>query len=265
MTPTRISLMLFCAALSLGALATSAYAEPTLRTAEIGCEVAEDADALAQIADLTTQWEQITSAYVRGERFDYESLRANADHTALLDRIVAQIGEASLEGRSDDERLAFLINAYNALVVKDVLTLWPVESVLAEEGFFDGRTHTVAGQTMTLNQLENDHIRGFGEPRIHFVVNCASVSCPPLLSQALTPGNLEASMASAATAYVRAQTTHDGASTTTSQIFEWFAQDFEAGGGVKAFLRAHLEGAPETVTAGALTYAPYDWALNAAP
>lgn len=259
----------FARLVALGVLAAPvlaaepASAESMLRTAEIGCEVSPDADALAQIAELTAQWNQITNAYVRGNSFDYEGLRANAEHMTLLDGIVAQIGTASLDGRSDQERLAFLINAYNALVVKDVLTLWPVTSVLQEDGFFDGRTHTVAGQTMTLNQLENDHIRGFGEPRIHFVVNCASVSCPPLLSEALTPSNLEASMHAAATAYVRAQTTVGEGTTNTSQIFEWFAGDFEAGGGVGPFLADHLEGQPEAVRTNAISYTQYDWNLNA--
>ena len=124
-------------------------------------------------------WQQILVAYVTEDGgFRYEALMDNAEHMALLDAHLATMAAADLSAMERDAKLAFLMNAYNAYTVRSVVELWPVSGVLEEDGFFDGREHTVGGTAMTLNALENDHIRAvFGEPRIHFLVNCASTGC----------------------------------------------------------------------------------------
>ncbi|MCZ7681820.1 MAG: DUF547 domain-containing protein [Sandaracinaceae bacterium] len=90
------------------------------------------------------------------------------------------VGEADVASLSRDARLAFYLDAYNALVVKAVIDRWPIEGVMRVPGFFDRARYRVAGRDLTLNELENDVIRGFAEPRVHFALNCASASCPRL-------------------------------------------------------------------------------------
>ncbi|MAT28088.1 MAG: hypothetical protein CMN29_24550 [Sandaracinus sp.] len=216
-------------------------------------------------------WQTILDEYATADGgFRYAALRANDAHRALLDEYVQAIGAARDRGWSRDAALAFYIDAYNALTVKSVLDLWPVESVMQEDGFFDERTHRVAGRTLTLNGLENDVIRSerFAEPRIHFAVNCASAGCPPLQRQAFTAGNLERLLERATRAFVRRTTRIRGGRARLSQIFEWFAGDFEASGGVRAFVARYL---PDDQAAALrdqdtrLAYTPYDWALNDRP
>lgn len=214
-------------------------------------------------------WQSVLDRYATEDGgFRYAALHASDADRARLDAFVRSVGEAEPASWARDEQLAFYIDAYNALTVSAVIAHWPIESVMRVEGFFDAETHRVAGRAMTLNQLENDVIRGdaFAEPRIHFAVNCASVGCPPLSRQAYTAENLEAQLAAQTEAFVRATTEVSGRRARLSQIFEWFAADFEPAGGVRAFVADQLEGDdadrvrdPRT----RLAYAPYDWAINA--
>ena len=245
-------------------LAVAPFAAAPAATA---CE-AHAEPLMAMAPDHTAAWDALLARYATADGgFRYAALRDHTEDVATLARLVEAVGSASIDGYSTAERLAFWMNAYNILTVHSVLELWPVESVLAEDGFFDGRTFTIAGETLTLNGLENDRIRTLGEPRIHFLVNCASTSCPPLALDALTPSNLESLLASQARAYVTGTSVLDRAANTVtiSQIFEWFAGDFEAGGGVRAFIASQFSGDEAAFIlnpATTIAYTPYDWSLN---
>lgn len=249
-----------------GAVARPAEAEPVQRGTGEGATEGTPA-APPSVAP----WQTILDEYATADGgFRYAALRANDAHRALLDEYVQAIGAARDRGWSRDAALAFYIDAYNALTVKSVLDLWPVESVMQEDGFFDERTHRVAGRALTLNGLENDVIRSerFAEPRIHFAVNCASAGCPPLQRQAFTAGNLERLLERATRAFVRRTTRIRGGRARLSQIFEWFAGDFEAAGGVRAFVARYLlddRAAAIRDEDTRLAYTPYDWALNDRP
>ena len=148
----------------------------------------------------------------------------------------------------------------------------PIESVMSVPGFFDTITHTVAGNPRTLNALENDLIRAqFSEPRIHFAVNCASVGCP-WLDRTPTPHvNRETPYTHLRCPLGFQPTSFDSPRrrVVVSQIFEWFAGDFQAAGGVRAFLVAHTDHEQTRVQVAdermRIAYTPYDWALNARP
>lgn len=218
-----------------------------------------------------SEWGRLLSAYATDDGgFRYEALRGDEASVARLRAVVAAIAAASPDGWSREQRLAFFINAYNALTVHSVLELWPVTSVMQEEGFFRERRHRVAGREVTLDQLENEIIRGeeFAEPRIHFAVNCASVGCPPLAREPYTAEHLEQQLAASTRAYLRASTrrSEDGSTVTISKLFEWFEGDFAARGGVRAFIARHLEegdlAAAVRNESTTLVHAEYDWALN---
>lgn len=226
---------------------------------------------LIEVADAEVAvWQHILTAYVTDDGgFRYEALMGNEADMTVLDEHLASVASADLSTMEGTSKLAFLINAYNAYTVRSVVELWPVSGVLEEDGFFDGREHVVGGTPMTLNTLENEHIRAaFGEPRIHFVVNCASTGCPWLSSTMATAENLETLLAAQTSSFVQRTTVIDreGGSIQVSQIFDWFSGDFEAGGGVRAFLVANLEGedaafvAEEATTIG---FFDYDWTTNA--
>lgn len=223
------------------------------------------ADAPPDVAD----WGHILQTYVTADGgFRYAALHGNAADRERLQRYVAAVGEASPDEWSRDAQLAFYIDAYNALTVSAVLERWPLESVMNIDGFFDGIEHRVAGTSRTLNGLEGDVIRGeaFSEPRIHFAVNCASTSCPPLSRTPFTAENLQAQLASLTDAFVGATTRVASRRLHVSKLFEWYADDFGGAAGVREFLAAHLEGEAAEAASNErirLQYDDYDWAVNA--
>lgn len=248
---------------------TNEPAEATSEGSDDGASRAAPAPARRVPPPALSEWGTIVATYVTGDGgFRYEALRANEAHLAALERTATAIGGAEDQGWETPEALAFYVNAYNALTVAAVLEAWPIESVMRVDGFFDTATHTVAGESMTLNALENDILRSdrFGEPRIHFVVNCASKSCPPLDREPYTAENIEAKLALATRSYVRATTELTSHTAKVSRLFEWFAEDFGGADGVRTFVADQLEGdAAEHVRSSRTTigYQDYDWALNA--
>jgi hypothetical protein len=228
-------------------------------------------DRVAQTDSATawiSNWNTLVTSHATADGgFRYEALMASADDTAALAAIVGAIGSADVGALSPIEKLAFYINAYNALAVASVVELWPVDGVLSEDGFFDSRTHLVAGATVTLNQLEGDYIRSAGDPRVHFVVNCASAGCPRLHNEAYTAANLEGLLGALTDEYVQATTRVDreGQRIEVSQIFEWYAGDFGGADGVREFVASHLDADTAAFvrdTATTIAFFPYDWALN---
>lgn len=211
---------------------------------------------------------QVLSRYVTDDGgFRYAALHGNEADRALLQAYVGAIGETDPSNASREEQLAFYINAYNALTVNDVLELWPVTSVMQEDGFFDARTHKVAGTDMTLNALENDIIRPrFEEPRIHFAVNCASAGCPWLSNEVYAAETLETQLEQQTQSYLRrtVELNRRRKRASVTKIFEWFEADF-AQTGVKEFIAARLEEEDAAFVRRRdvrVTHFEYDWALN---
>lgn len=206
-------------------------------------------------------------------RVNYKGIKGDAAAMTDLKAYLETIATADASKMSRDAKLAFYINAYNASTMKAVIDRYPLKSVMdvKDPDFFKGIKHKVAGEEMTLDTLENGKIRGeeFSEARIHFVVNCASISCPRLRRDAITAANLEVEMEAGAKEYVLQETKVDVAkkSVDTSKIFEWFAGDFKkASGSVNAFLaKYHDDSAQaEAIKAGSITTHEYDWDLNEA-
>ncbi|MEZ4338705.1 MAG: DUF547 domain-containing protein [Sandaracinaceae bacterium] len=213
-------------------------------------------------------WAAILREHATSGGFRYAALRGNPAARARLRGLVDAIGDARPDGWARDARLAFDVNAYTGLVVNAVVDRGPIESVMRVEGFFDGARHRVAGAERTLNQLENDVLRrGFHEPRVHFALNCASASCPPLAGVPYTGRELEPMLDRQTRAFVRASTRVDRAAgrVTVSRLFEWYADDFGGPAGVRAFLASRLDRADAAFVRDAahpLVFAEYDWALN---
>jgi len=196
---------------------------------------------------------------------NYAAWKENAEDKAALDAFVTAIGSASVEG-DDSGKLAFYINAYNALVLKSVIDRYPIESVMKVPGFFKEAKHTVAGRELTLDQLENEVIRKeFAEPRIHFVLVCAAKSCPPLQRKAATTKNLEGFLESSAKSFIPKATKVKEGKITTSKLFEWFKDDFVTKeGSVPKYLAKYAPEHKEALLSegAAITFGHYSWKLN---
>lgn len=217
-----------------------------------------------------SKFDALLGKYVTAEgRVNYKGWKASADDMKALDEYVAWVETADASKMEKMDALAFWINGYNAITIQAVLARYPdFPGVLKVDGFFDKVKRKAGGAELTLNDLEKTKIREpYGEPRIHFVVNCASGSCPVILPKALTKDNLEASMEAAAKKYVLQETklSADKKTVDTSHIFDWYADDFKPAGGPNAFLAKYMpEADRDAVKAAKLTFHDYDWTLNEA-
>lgn len=163
---------------------------------------------------------------------------------------------------SRNQKLAYWINAYNAFTIKLILDHYPVNSIQEIAGGkpWDLKWIKLGGKTYSLNQIENDIIRPeFNEPRIHFAVNCAAQSCPPLANEAFTADNLDLLLEEQTKAFINnpKYNTIRAGSVKVSKIFDWYGQDF---GDITAFINKYSE---EQISASTtISYADYNWNLN---
>ncbi len=180
------------------------------------------------------------------------------------------------------ERLAFLINAYNAWTVELILTAWPDVKSIKDLGTlfrspWKKEFIPLLGATRSLDDIEHGLIRAKGvyaEPRIHFAVNCASIGCPALRPEAYTAARLEAQLADATRLFLsdRSRNRLEGGEFKLSSIFKWYGEDFERAGGLNRFLAAQGEalGLAETQRQALrdgrleIDFLDYDWRLNRA-
>ena len=180
---------------------------------------------------------------------------------AILDGYLDKLSATSLAGKSKKEKLAFWINAYNAFTIKKIVSNYPLASITDLDGGkpWDVKWINLDGQNLSLNNIENDIIRPtFNEPRIHFAVNCAAKSCPPVLNKAWTAANLENNLEKQTRAFINSsQNTLTADKITISKIFEWYGVDF---GNIEDFIRKYSN---TTINKGAtIAYGDYDWSLN---
>ncbi len=160
-----------------------------------------------------------------------------------------------------NEALAYWINAYNAYTIKLILKNYPVVKItdLNAGKPWDVQWITLAGKKYSLNDIENKVIRPtFKEPRIHFAVNCAAKSCPPLANKAFTAANLNSMLEERTKTFINSNLNSiTKEKITVSKIFDWYKEDF---GNVVAYINKYAT--TKANANAAISYNEYNWALN---
>lgn len=165
------------------------------------------------------------------------------------------------------DREAFYLNAYNLLVINEIVSHYPLESVQKVPGFFDKNLVSVAGEKLTLNDLEAQKLRQpYADPRVHFALVCGAKGCPRLSRTAYAGSKLDAQLTQQASQVLQdpgfIQVDAQAHKALLSQIFKWYEADFKASGktGV-AYVNQFRAGKPIPGTY-TVEYYPYNWALN---
>ena len=206
-------------------------------------------------------WDTFLKKYVSSTGdVDYKSIKANKKE---LDTIIKGFSAVTvLPSWSKNEQLAFWINAYNAFTIQLIVENYPLKSIqnLDSGKTWDVKRITIGGKKYSLNNIENDIIRPqFKDARIHFAVNCAAKSCPPLLNEAFFSKSLDAQLDAVTKKFInntKFQNITPG-KMTLSKIFDWYAVDF---GEIVTFMNKY---STVKVNKNAqVTYREYNWALN---
>ncbi|MAI78855.1 MAG: hypothetical protein CL917_07945 [Deltaproteobacteria bacterium] len=191
--------------------------------------------------------------------------------SSIFTRYLKSLRSANLSNASHEERLSFLINAYNASVIHSILEGESPTTLLRRNTFFRRDQHPIAGENLTLWSLEHDKIRVLGDPRIHFALVCASASCPRLASEAFRPATVSLQLEDAARSFIndpqRNQFYKEQKVAKVSAIFEWYEEDFTSYASPLSYYLADYVNDPQIeddLRKGLyeIQYLPYDWGLN---
>ncbi|MCZ6468869.1 MAG: DUF547 domain-containing protein [Candidatus Dadabacteria bacterium] len=191
-------------------------------------------------------YNSLLNRYVKNARVNYEGfINSRAKFETFL-RALGSVDENVFESWTEEQRLAFWINAYNAFTIKAIIDHYPIkrsftlvgifyapsDSILQIKGVWTKLQFRALGNMVTLEEIEHETLRKkFNEPRIHMAINCASISCPDLRNEAYTPEKLEEQLADASTNFVNnpdkgVYVNEQSGKVKLSKIFKWFGDDF---------------------------------------
>jgi len=214
-------------------------------------------------ATFTNQVDAFLKENVNRGYVQYEIIK---EKPAKLNALLTQIASVKLNELSAKEQKAFLINAYNILVIKNVVDAFPIESPLHVKGFFDVKTFNVVGEKVTLNYLEKEMLyKNFPDARLHFALVCAAIGCPKLSNNAYRAEILEKQL------NIQTRKTLNNPKfiqvlddkVMVSEIFKWYEQDFiKDDQSMIEFINAYR--ALPIKAKQKLDYYTYNWQINAA-
>jgi len=209
---------------------------------------------------------RLLGKYATPNGVKYAAWKNNPADMQALQKVVDGIAAENISALGKKEQLAFYVNAYNAWILHQALGKYPTKSVKDTlYTFFTAKRIKVAGEQTSFNSLEKETIRSkFGDPGIHFALNCASRSCPPLNPEPFQGGKLDGQFEKLAKAYVNSDVgvklAPDKKTAELSKIFDWYKDDFKDGGPIQYINKRRSTPLPNEVK---ISY-DYDWSLNEA-
>lgn len=237
-----------------------------------------------------TSWNRLLAAHVfpinggQATVVDYQGMKTDHQHLKQYLKALSSVPETQFNQWPKHNQLAFLINAYNAWTVELILTAWPdLDSIKDLGGFFSSPWSKdfvlLLGKTRSLDDVEHGLIRGSGrynDPRIHFAVNCASIGCPALRTEAYDADRLDQQLNEQTALFLgdRSRNRVESDAIKLSSIFKWYREDFEKGwqgyNRLEDFLLDHADAlelsktqAKQLKTGEAdIEFLDYDWRLN---
>lgn len=209
----------------------------------------------------------ILQPYIKEGKIDYIALK----NDNWLDDQLESLNKTDLLDLDRSSQFAFWLNAYNLITLKAVLNEleknqnWKgVTSFYSKFKFFYLKKHRIANQSISLYNLENKILRKqFKDPRLHFAINCASISCPILPGKLFEGESLDEYLEALTSEFINNQHSvkYKNNELEINPIFKWYRKDFNVAGGVISFINKYLDG--EKIPSSAkIKYIDYDWKVN---
>ena len=218
-------------------------------------------------------FDELLAKHLKNSAVDYDGFKSDESR---LDQYLAVLEQTEIRDLDRNEQFAFYINAYNAWTIKLILSGYPGIDSIKDLGSFlkspwKKKIARIDGAVVTLDHIEHDILRPrFKDPRLHFAINCAAYSCPPLYPRAFTGSLLDRQLDEASRLFINNSKRNylKGNTLFVSKIFKWFGEDFN--GDISGFFLKYAEGELKqnllaTKDSIRIKYLPYDWSLNNRP
>ncbi|WPJ95815.1 DUF547 domain-containing protein [Coraliomargarita algicola] len=208
--------------------------------------------------------------YVQADGVSYQAWADNAKDVKALDLVLSNWSQVNVAQLAPEEQKAFYINLYNAAMLQAVLQRYPIDSVkdigLIPFSIFRKNYIKQGDRNLSLDDIEKGILlQQFPDPRIHFAVNCASVSCPPLRQEPYRAELLNAQLEEQARLFAAsdraARVDSRKQRTAYSELFNWYASDFGVDNPALFLNRYRSDALPPQYE---VTWIDYDWSLNSA-
>jgi hypothetical protein len=235
--------------------------------------------SLGEDVRVTDEGLSITTKIIYNETFDhaifddllkkYVSNAGNVNYEGLkkevktLHQYIGLLKEFQpTDGWTKNDKLAYWINAYNALTIDLILRNYPVKSIKDIKDPWDQHLWKFGDKWLNLNAIEHEILRPMNEPRIHFAIVCASVSCPKLQNETFTAANLDEQLSKATKEFLNDTSKNELSEDhiKISKIFKWFKKDFEQNRSLIDFISTYSD--IKISESAKKSYDDYNWDLN---
>ena len=215
----------------------------------------------AEVIDIYKDWNELLQKHVSKKGVvDYKGFKS--DRSKLL-AFLKQLN-LTLPKETDYKAytLAYWINAYNAFTIDLILRHYPIKSIKDIKKPWEQRYWKLGEKWYNLNDIEHEILRKMNEPRIHFAIVCASVSCPKLQNIAFTASEIEKHLTDSTREFLNDDTRNSISKNNLelSKIFQWFAKDFKKNGSLIDLLNQYSD--IEISAKAKKSYKDYNWDLN---
>ncbi len=222
-----------------------------------------------------SEWTALVKKYVDADGLvDYKGFMTEKDALQkYLDKLSAN---APAKKWSDNDKIAYWLNAYNAFTVKYILDNYPVKSIkdlgadnpiMFVNTAWDKKFFEIEGRKTSLNNIEQRILRqNFKEPRIHFALNCASMSCPKLRKEAYEGSKLDAQLTEQTKEFLNDENRNQlkAKDQKVSAIFDFYTKDFTgwSGKSLVDYINTYAATKLKPDAGQKVQYMNYDWSLN---
>ncbi len=208
-----------------------------------------------------SSWNNLLQKHVSDEgHVNYKNFKSDRKE---LTNYITYLGAHTPQGSwTKEDKLAYWINAYNAMTIDLILRHYPINSIKDINKPWEQRFWKLDEKWYNLNEIEHQILRKMKEPRIHFAIVCASFSCPKLQNKAFIPSNIDDQLTNATEEFLADKKRNyiSQNSLNLSKIFQWFAKDFKQTGSLIDFLNQYSE---ITISNKAKkNFKDYNWSLN---
>ena len=242
----------------LSAAGVSSQGQPTKQVE--GTLVSTTANSAVNVDH--SEWTALLKKHVDNEGMvNYKGFQQDQKELAAYLRMLA--AQNPTYDWSVQELLAFYINLYNAQTVQLIVENYPTKSIKDLDGPWTKGRAQIGKRKLSLGGLENGILRKMNEPRIHFAINCASISCPKLLNEAFTASKINEQLEQVAIDFINCDKNDIATNEAQlSSIFKFYPDDWKVNGKVDITGYINQYSATKLDPKANLEYKEYNWGLN---